>query len=104
MGPVSICDTCGTPAWECASAGLICHRCKVGVFMHRTFWTYSPCPDCGPATRTFCDSCKSAGVIATPREEVTEDALREEYAKLAYRYQSQRYPVPEQIAERLAGR
>jgi hypothetical protein len=43
----------------------------------------------------------SAGVIATPREEVTTEDMREEYAKLAERYQSQRYEVPGPIGERL---
>lgn len=101
MGPTAICDTCGTPAWECASAGLICHRCKTGVFMQRKFWTYIPCPDCTPGDRSVCPSCNGAGVIATPRDEVTVEDLREEYAKLADRYQWQRYAVPVEIAERL---
>ncbi|HET6805336.1 MAG TPA: hypothetical protein VFH59_07855 [Frateuria sp.] len=69
--------------------------------MHRKFWLYTPCPDCAPGDRALCPSCKGAGIIATPRAEVTMEDLREEYTKLADRYRWQRYPVPAPLMERL---
>lgn len=99
MGPIAICDTCGKPGWDCHAARSVCWHCSVGLMMHRKFWTYVACTDCGGST--FCDTCRGAGVIATPREEVTASELLEEYTKAAHGYQAQRYPVPEPVIARI---
>jgi hypothetical protein len=100
LGPTAICDTCGKPGWDCHVAGLPCFFCRDGLLMHRMFWRYTPCPDCAFHS-ILCETCRGAGVLATPREEVTVADLWEEYNKLADRFRSQRYEVPRQLAERI---
>jgi hypothetical protein len=103
LGPTAICDACGKPGWDCHVAGLPCFFCSDGLFMHRKFWVYTPCPDCG-YRNIFCETCRGAGVIATPREEVTAEEVRDAYLEAAENFQRYRGAVPALIAERLRER
>jgi hypothetical protein len=68
LGPPGVCDACGRYCCTLDQVGIPCYHCERGVFMHRTFWTFSACPFCSGAGNTGCLACQGSCIVATPDE------------------------------------
>lgn len=87
FGPGGCCDACGHPNWDLSGVGILCYKCKRGIFMHRMYWRY------------YFDG--EEFICAVPRDEVTEEQLRPEYLRIAA-YRGAWGELPDPLAERVA--
>lgn len=91
---------CGKRACTLDQAGIVCYHCGRGVFMHRRFWEFQPCPFCAAPGHYDCPHCLGKRVVARPKECIDVTDLRAEWRRLPQRFLSRGEPVPEVIAER----
>jgi len=71
--------------------------------MHRRWWTYAPCPACGPEIHELhCPTCSGTGFLVSPREDLDVAALRDEWREYARKWASYNgTALPGPLAERL---
>jgi len=102
MGPAGICNVCGRACCTLDEAGIPCYHCFEGLFIHRQFWIYRACPECGGVGRTLCGMCNKVGCLAIAKEtELDVDALWHWLIGLRCRYRrSER--LPEAVASAIA--
>lgn len=98
-GPAAICDACGRACVSLDQAGCICWFCGEGLFMHRRFWRFVACPECGGVGRVLCDRCNRVGVLVFPKEDLDLLDLARELATLPDRYRRGAGPLPALIVE-----
>jgi DnaJ-class molecular chaperone len=93
FGPAGICDACGKRCVTLDQVGIPCFHCEgQGVFMHRQFWTFSPCPECGGECSSTCGRCNGVGCLVAAKEDVDLEALRRAWRQLLDRYQGGAVP------------
>lgn len=68
MGPAAICNVCGRRCTTLDEAGIVCYHCGEGIFIHRSFWIYRPCPACAGEFSVACDVCNKVGCLAIAKE------------------------------------
>jgi len=87
MPPPAICDACGRSCCTLDQAGAPCFHCGKGLFLHRRWWRFTPCPDCNAGgARCLCDTCNRTGFLATPAEDLDPDQLAQEWDAARARY------------------
>lgn len=115
MGPAGTCETCGRSCCTLHEVGNPCYFCargdvlpggQPGVFMHRRFWHYTACPFCDGRDPP-CLVCFGNGVLASPREDIEEHVVREEWRSIvdqAARSSRSTDPAVDQLASFLQGK
>ncbi|MFS8456463.1 hypothetical protein EIQ18_00610 [Xanthomonas campestris pv. campestris] len=98
FGPPGICDACGCRCGTLDQVGIACYICGAGVFMHRCFWVFAPCPACN-GRRIPCDICRGMGCVATPCADINAAELRDAWQRSINRYTSAGAPLPDAIAQ-----
>lgn len=78
-------------------AGIVCYTCNAGVFMHRSFWNFAPCPGC-KGRDPFCGYCHGRNVVATPREDIDAAELQAYRAWVVLRHQKFEHDLPAPVA------
>lgn len=102
MGPAGICNLCGRKCCTLDEAGIACYFCGEGIFIHRYFWIFRPCPGCDGVFSSLCDVCNKVGCLAIAKEyELDVPYLWEWMAGLKRRYDGNEI-IPPLVAQAVA--
>lgn len=88
--PAAVCCVCGRFGWI-TQIGAPCHWCGVGVYFKPKWFDFYLCSTCFNKY-LMCKDCHGKGIVAVPRQDVTQEEVETELAAMEAR--RSRPPAP----------